>query len=360
MKIITDSGLPQEAATGSGAPARQSGLDVLKCVAALLVVYIHYGGKSNGNDASAIVAQVCNSLERIAVPLFFLITGYYYPRLVERGRMKSHLRKLVVLTLCATLFYFLSKLSLRIHAGQGGPWLTQQFHWKILAGWGLLNFSPAGFHLWYLYAVLYDLLIFLVLDRLKRFRAALPFVAAIYLCGLALNFTPMHIFTRNFLFFGLPCMTVGRLLGEGAGRKFPARLTDRQLWACFLTCNVLVVAELFLNRALFETPLRDFYVFTLPAAVALFVMALRHPAFGAGGPVAAIGCKYSAHIYILHVCAGTCLGPFWHAESLPAQLLRPWIVFALALLLSVGVEAALRRLPPRKDRHDGRRSAGQS
>lgn len=345
MENLMGHGQPQGAAGGGDAQSRQSGLDVVKCVAALLVVYIHYEGTKQGDDAFSIISQVCNGLARIAVPMFFLITGYYYPRLVERGRMGGHLRKLTCLALGSSLFYIIYFLALHCWKGDAWSWLMGLFTFRKLVRWALFNCDLAGFHLWYFYAVLYDLLILLALDRLKLWRAARPLIAALFLCGLALNFTDHYIHTRNFLFFGLPYVAVGRLLGEGACRDFLRWSTDGQLWACFIVCNLLVVAEFFLNRELFTQPGRDFYLFTLPMAVSLLVLALRHPTFGAGGLLATIGHKYSAYIYILHVAVGFLVAQVWTSKGFATLLFRPLFVFVLATFLSVLLVKWMARLP---------------
>ncbi len=50
---------------------RNLGIDILRLICAFLVVFIHYPFQSGiGNDLSAIC--------RIAVPIFFIITGFYY------------------------------------------------------------------------------------------------------------------------------------------------------------------------------------------------------------------------------------------------------------------------------------------
>ena len=54
---------------------RKIGLDVLKCIAAFLVVCIHASFYDKFGD-------YFTAISRMAVPIFFIITGYFYTRTV--------------------------------------------------------------------------------------------------------------------------------------------------------------------------------------------------------------------------------------------------------------------------------------
>ena len=69
--------------------SRLPNLDVLKAIAALLVVFIHTG-------YDTYVVAIC----RIAVPIFLLISGYFYP--TGRHKIKHTFKKVVILTVLPT------------------------------------------------------------------------------------------------------------------------------------------------------------------------------------------------------------------------------------------------------------------
>lgn len=73
---------------------RNSGLDAMRALAALLVIAIHFGGTRIGTDAESLTSLIVNAEVRVAVPLFFMLTGYYYESMVARGCFGHHLRKL--------------------------------------------------------------------------------------------------------------------------------------------------------------------------------------------------------------------------------------------------------------------------
>ena len=62
---------------------RTTSLDVAKCLAAFLVVAIHA-------DFPGMFGKYVNAWARIAGPLFFIISGYYYPILASQGKQNSH------------------------------------------------------------------------------------------------------------------------------------------------------------------------------------------------------------------------------------------------------------------------------
>lgn len=65
---------------------RYEGLDILKVISAFLVVCIHasFPGEFGKNVAS---------LARVAVPIFFMITGFFFDSIIERHREKTQLKK---------------------------------------------------------------------------------------------------------------------------------------------------------------------------------------------------------------------------------------------------------------------------
>lgn len=300
-----------------------------------MVVCIHYGEVRYGDDTISIVSQVCNGLERVAVPMFFLITGYYYPCLVERGQVNRQLTKLVKMALGASCLYALFYGFRAYFRGDISMWWGGIWRMSRMFSWWVFNKDPFGFHLWYFYAVLYDIVLFKWLDRWRLWnKTVFLCIGFIFLCGLLLNYTDYYGWTRNFLFFGLPYMTVGRLLGEKKYVDGLLRLPDGLLVVFFIVCNLLIVTEILVLREWFGKPLRDFYLSTLPLSVSWFLLAVHHPDWGNRSLAAVIGWKYSAYIFIFHVCVA------WGVDAvLPAfggvmYIVRPLLVFVCSLAVS--------------------------
>ena len=128
---------------------RNSSFDIIKCVAAFLVVCIHYLPKCNMMDAYV------NALCRTAVPLFFIISGYYYDRIKSAYKLKLYIIKIVKLTTFASLLYFIVCAIKPILEGNITEWLYITFSPQKLFYWLILNAYPISDHLWYLYALIY-------------------------------------------------------------------------------------------------------------------------------------------------------------------------------------------------------------
>ena len=77
---------------------RLNNLDVVKAICAFLVICIHISYKE---DLGNIITPLC----RIAVPLFFMITGYFYHKTSKKPL--KQIKKVLILTILANLLYFI-------------------------------------------------------------------------------------------------------------------------------------------------------------------------------------------------------------------------------------------------------------
>lgn len=272
---------------------RTESIDVLKLVLAFLVVVIHT--PFSGHIGTGITA-----FARIAVPLFFMITGYYLPTM-KANKFKQHIKKILLLTIMSTLFYLV--LSYRSFYGTEittDNWLVENFNLKKISKWILFNDTPASGHLWYFYALLYVFLIFYILKKLKHINILFKIAPLLFLCNYLLSFGPTMISYRNFLFTGLPYMVLGCMF----------RKHEEHLLNLFSKSRILVMGlilfifglgiELWIYKWLGMVTDRDHYLFTLPMAAGIFLLVLQYPHYGAGSYMALIGRKYSAYIYIMH------------------------------------------------------------
>ena len=324
--------------------ARLHSLDVLKCIAALLVVCIHVG------------PNILSPLTRCAVPIFFIITGYYYPMMRDNGNFWHHIRKLLKMALFANVLYGICELWVELSNGDVNEWLFDTFQLSRLVRLALADDSLFGLHLWYLWAVLYDLLIFYYTDKFKAteyIRAAAPILFAI-LC--ITNFTQYYPLTRNFLFMGIPCMIVGRSIQEGNDKKFSFLNIKCHTWPVVGILLFLVLLEMTLLRVVTCNGFgnRNMCAFTLPLVTVIFYWALSHPRYGHDSWIATIGRKYSADIYVFHIFIHFLVGRFFvinetsHLRLYASMLVYVLVIFLATLLFSIFYErciAKVLRLP---------------
>lgn len=265
-------------------------LDVLKSIAAVFVVLIH--------DQSVLWL---NPVIRTAVPLFFIISGYYYPQMVEKGRFWGHIRKLLKMAIIASCIYALWTLQIEFRHGRLVTWLFSTFSLRNISIHLLSSDDLFGVHLWFFWASLYDLIFLYVIDRLHRCKAMKPLIVVLFLTFCIVNFTPHYRITRNWLFMGLPCMCIGRWIREGDTTILKIFREGRHCsWLASLFFALCWV-EFVVIYMMHDTFDRDMYVFSIPLVVSVFYLALAHPHVGGGSFMATVGRKYSAYIYISHV-----------------------------------------------------------
>lgn len=309
--------------------SRQNGLDAAKCVAAFMVVWIHYGW--DVTDSTSIIHGICISLNgicRIGVGMFFFISGYYYPRLVERGRFRSHIKKMIKITVAATLLYFLW------YTVKEADLISFRSLLRGVMKLVIFNLPIWGFHLWYLFAVIYVMIVMRLCDKLCVYRALVFISALLLIVGCVLHntvFPPSY--TRNFLFYGLPFVMGGRLLYEHENDPRIANVPNTYLWSVTVICMLSIVAQVLLFNKRY-----DFFPLMLPATACLFIICKRIKSMGALGKIiSVIGMKYSALIYIFHilVCDIYDMLFFRYADPVVVVVLRPFMAFILSIALSV-------------------------
>lgn len=250
---------------------RNLSLDVLKFVLALMIVAIHSGFL---NDISRIGSHLTiNGLFRIAVPLFFLINGFYFCPALESNPAKWF-RRILTLYVFWMLFYLpfwlrFDNLTLR------------EFVKTVLTL--LLGFQQ----LWYLSALIGAAILLSYLKNLSAFQ--LLFISVLlFAIGLSIQYTGSHhLFAndtidfvlnelwvyRNFLFFGFPFFTIGYLLYK---TKCGDRIKEEYLIPLSFLGLLFLLIESYLNydpRVLFRS--FDFYLSLLIACPLLFLAVMK-------------------------------------------------------------------------------------
>ena len=85
----------------SGQKERYWTFDFLKFVCAFFVVCIHI--KFPGAVGNAFQSTIC----RIAVPIFFMITGFFYSRTCEKGKQLKQIKRVLLLFFTSCVFFFI-------------------------------------------------------------------------------------------------------------------------------------------------------------------------------------------------------------------------------------------------------------
>ncbi len=275
---------------------RKYGLDFLKFICCFMVVCLHVP-LPNG------IRDIVVPISRMAVPIFFMITGYFYSFTKEREREKIQIAKMVKLLIGSNILYFTYTFALCFVKGNS---VLSYFNIKNIQNFIFLNESPFGAHLWYLGAILYVLIIIYFFEKWTN-RDKLYFLIPILLLTdlllgkyslLILKKEFPIIVVRNFLFVGLPYFLLGDFFFK---KKINIKPKHLILLIIFFACTTLV--ERFLLEKFELNTTRDHYFSTSFLAVFAFQLACCN-----GNNVkndfykkcCCVGSKLSLGIYIIH------------------------------------------------------------
>lgn len=312
---------------------RNLALDLFKVFLAFLVICIHFAGE----------AYPFFPLYRLAVPTFFMISGYfnYHPeREVREKKTRAFLSRSVKYMVFGFGLYVVFDFFLCYAEGKGvGYYFTTLFHDDLFLDFFFLNtpVTYSGYQLWFLIALfVLSLIHFLMVKHRKEkwYYLLVPACIAVYLFFSGymhlLQYTDMPIrYTRNALFFGLPNFALGYLMAKHFGGK--AVTCGKK--ALFLALGVLFF---FLQIAESRIVVMEMYLSTVLSAFFF----LRF--FTSLGPVKSglyykiFGKDLSFSIYLLHVAVGIVLGKFVTFEE---PMLKCTAVLLLSILLHLAGRA---------------------
>ena len=277
----------------------------MKAICAFLVVCIHVPFPGEGGE-------YFTALTRIAVPIFFMITGYFYSTIVCRGKEAVQIKKVLALNIKANTIFMVWKLVYSIAKGKDVliKFLSETFSREAIIRFLLFNDNQIGPHLWYLSAILYVLVIVQVFNRWKLKKLLFYCTPLLLLVDLIfgkyslllLNREVPYYYVRNFAFVGIPYFSIGHLIYEKRSR---IKEIGRK-W--FALETVIFSATTVFERAFLisigKNAVRDHYLSTTFLAISIFAFALldEHKKSNSKGYVflSLIGREYSTGIYILH------------------------------------------------------------
>jgi len=292
---------------------RISSLDLLKFICAVLVVLLHCCIEKG----TLVVTPFC----RIAVPIFFIISGYLLGRNPGPRKVKKTLFNVLRLIVLSNLLYFLYAW-----VSESLPALNSMSFWcsELLFG------NQFAGHLWYLTAYL-EVLLLLFLIPIKR-NWIYCLIPGLLIANLLLgeySFLYSRCFTpfihRNAITTALPCVLLGTLLREK--EEFLKRMDSRKFVPGVTFIVLFMVGEsLFLFLSGKNMNQGDIMMSTVPLACAFVVLALRNPNIGKDSIVAFAGKELSLSIYIVHLLVMSILSYY---------LNNPYMLFAFVLMGSI-------------------------
>ncbi len=282
-----------------------SSLYVAKAFAALLVVIAHI-------PLGALKAWIY-PWTLIAVPIFFLISGYflYSPdEAKSTERTWQSLKKTIPIFLGLTLFYWL--IVLPNHGNTVHSW--EQIQRFLIYG------QLTTVHLWFLMAMIQALFILTLVFRWRLGRYIWIFVPLMLTALLGAKYSFLItggeerelVYVFNSVCYALPFMATGYLI-----KKYESKIPACFPWALLsFLALALAIAEQPLLLSVGYNKSQGPYIGSLLAAVLIFIWALQHKSFGAGTWAETIGAKYSGNIYYFHIAVATIISKALYATGM--------------------------------------------
>ena len=312
---------------------RNNTLDIIKLAASYMVVFIHilfYGEIGIAVDA----------LARFAVPLFFLVSGYYsYNIPPEKIKLRIvHLIKLLIFAVLVYTGYDILQLFLAQDIDGIGQYFSRYFNPRVLKKFFLYNVPVHTEHLWYLLASIYVYLVFCVSTALhisdKLIAAASVMLLILHLfLGEFLSFLDIQItryLLRNFLLMGIPFFGLGILAKKHRHKLL--KLPDR-----FIIISAIIgVLETVLSRHFFVE--NEFYVGTLFLLFSLTVLFIKYPNIKFPPILIALS-ECSTYIYILHPMIVSVFADIYamlgiNNSSVAFQMVQPLVVCVFSTVIA--------------------------
>ena len=309
-------------------------IDSLKFLCAFLVVLIHMHTPYQ---------ESIMPLTRCAVPCFFIISGYMIftnDRLKLVEHLKRSIKKMVLILKWSTLLFAIVKLLFAFKNNDFSILST-----KDLGKFILFNENPFGFHLWYIGAYLYVLIIILYLEKCNKLINiywSIPILLLLDLCFGKYSLVLWHkefpfYYVRNFACVGLPYFTIGMLLKRHKSRVL--NFDNLQILASggVILFSLTSLAEDRLLTWFDMNATRDHYISSTFLAVSLFLLFLSLKQSKVN-VFSKLGEKDSLYIYIFHPLfmtffsvANKYLSNMWQEMYLYCS---PLIVLAATVLFS--------------------------
>lgn len=296
---------------------RQVGLDALRIIAAFFVICQHLHNYW-GDD-------FFRPISRVAVFLFFLISGYFLydeNTCSIRKRCYKSIRKLCRIYLWAILIYGMEALneaikSSSLDAFYIGPWKLFVFFASCSS-----PFFPYGYHLWFLIALIEALLIIAVISK-KRNLFTYKYSGIVCVLISILGVTVNHYFSAMPLLKPILLAMPTIILGGAIRRsKIHMNIVLEVMLICFFSIVSICESQYWAD---------NYYYSTIPLCLILFIMFKGLYKGRILKSLAKTGAKYSLGIYIIHpiLIDVFCLCKY----GTSAMIMNPVSIFLLSLII---------------------------
>lgn len=251
---------------------RNFSLDFLKVILSLFVIATHVFTSLKVNDSKNFIFFLIHGFARLAVPLFFIISGYF---LSEKINDINYIKKVIVKFFKLFFVWQLVYFTIEYDYYQLGIITWQRMLLDSIYGIG---------HLWYLMAFMQGI-IFLYLLRgispkrqliLSFFLFILGYIFQLIIekkiyFGLDSIFTNLYAWigtSRNAAFYGLPYLLIGM------NYQIYKRYLVRYKYCTLVILIALLIVEIYCNMLFYDT-IQNIFLVPMPLSVIIFDLVIN-------------------------------------------------------------------------------------
>ncbi|MGR5062083.1 acyltransferase family protein [Photobacterium sp. DNB22_13_2] len=228
---------------------------------------------------------IINQLSRFAVPLFFILAGYFIaPKLSSQPltTLKQYSLPLLKVWLAWSAIFILAPFNIQM-AWESGYIAERSGYWQYLLSQPLNTLFEGGLvHLWYIPGLICGLLIMAICCHFKKQNLIMPVAITLYLFGLAggsyepLTGIESPLFTRNGPFMSMLMLTIGFMTKQNGWQLSFSKATT----LAFVGMGVHLAEAAYLTGYDVPFNMHDFLIGTPFWGAGLFFMLMGYPQFG--------------------------------------------------------------------------------
>lgn len=277
--------------------------DVLKAICAFMVICMHKDFPIAKNEIRTISV--------VGVPLFFMISGFFYEELRAKNKIKKQIIKIFKMFVYFSIFYAAYLIIHNVIEGISiSNYLKENLTFGKLSCLLLFNYHSLFPLSWYLSALLYTVVIVdFVSKRIdkKVFFYVVPIllIANIVLgsySDVVLHFSIPAVYTRNYIFIGIPFYSLGMYL-----YTIKDKLSNCNTKFLFILVLLFVITSIIEYKHLsqYGEIIGDLFFSSIPYAICIFILLYKYfenkEINKFEKSLAYIGRECSMFIYFIHI-----------------------------------------------------------
>lgn len=307
---------------------KSEALYILKGLACLGVIFIHCPFPSK-------LGNMFTELCCFAVPVFYLIAGYYSYN-VQTNRIKARIIKLLKFALCCFVLYLLLKIGTKIIEGGIKDYLYELFSIKNLINIIVFSSPPFWEPGWYIIGMIETYITWLIAKKYNKTEPLLKVTPFLFIIGVIIYIVCNTYFSGfgKFIYIGraLPWFLEGIIIRDKVENK-ALKVNNKKI------CIIGILAYIFsTTQSLLEATIEYDYLGTVIYSLCLFLFFIYNSNKIHNKVLKTIGKKYSKTIYAYHSAVIAVISIIFD-RFLPynnlLEVIKPLICLTLVVVLSV-------------------------